>query len=50
MCGVHEALGPAWQRPEEADGVGCLHLLDWAEAEPSWAGRGEKWPTVICSI
>jgi hypothetical protein len=21
-CGVHEALGPAWQRPKEADGAG----------------------------
>jgi hypothetical protein len=26
---VYEALGPAWQRPEEEDGMG--RLRDWAE-------------------
>jgi hypothetical protein len=29
-CGVREALGPAWQHPEEEDGAGSLHTLDWA--------------------
>jgi hypothetical protein len=43
-CGVREVPGLAWQRPKEADGVGRLHPLNWAEAEPSWAGRGENGP------
>jgi hypothetical protein len=41
---------PTWQRLTETDGAGRLRLLDWAEAEPSWADRGEKWPTVIFPI
>jgi hypothetical protein len=44
MCEVREVPGPAWQRPEEADGAGRLRPLDWAEAELSWAGRGENGP------
>jgi hypothetical protein len=36
--GVREAPGPTWQRPAEINGAGRLRQLDWAEAEPSWAG------------
>jgi hypothetical protein len=28
--GVRKAPGPTWQRPEEVDGVGCLHTWRWA--------------------
>jgi hypothetical protein len=48
--GVREASEPTWQCPAETDGAGWLCLLDWAEAEPCWAGRGKKWPTVIFPI
>jgi hypothetical protein len=30
-CGVREPLGPAWQRLEEADSTGQLHMLDWVK-------------------
>jgi hypothetical protein len=50
MGRVREAPGLTWQRPTETDGTGRLRLPDWAEAEPSWAGRGEKWPTAIFQI
>jgi hypothetical protein len=50
MCGVREALGPAWQRPEEADGAGWLCTLDWAEVSAELGRPRRKQPTMIFLI
>jgi hypothetical protein len=45
--GVCEALGPAWQCPEEEDGAGWLHTLDWARVITVLGRRREKRPTIL---
>jgi hypothetical protein len=45
-CGVREALGPAWQYPEEEDDAGRLHALDWAGVIVELGRPRRKWPTM----
>jgi hypothetical protein len=46
-CAVREALGPAWQCPEEEDDVGRLRVLDWAGIIAELGRQRRKQPTMI---
>jgi hypothetical protein len=44
---VHEALGAAWQCPEEEDDVGHLRVLDWVGVIVELGRPWRKRPTMI---